>query len=176
MLKAVGRYTVTAKSGNLYTNSIINIIKKKYGDLNAEGEVTVRDLVLLRQALLGVKTSAHTIVADANGDETFNIADIIRLKKYFAGEADKLGPPEDIIAVIELKEDGRWTSPDSEYTEAPITVTAVKKVQAKTISSMTAAHIYSMAFRCQSEELISPTLKKRNFLQKLSKQALIPFW
>ena len=54
------------------------------GDLNRDREVDSRDLLRLRQMLVGTETLSPA--ADLNGDGTVDILDLVRFRRYLAGE------------------------------------------------------------------------------------------
>ena len=68
-----------------------------YGDANGDGEVTIKDLVLLRKFVAnyddstGTSTVAVESGADANGDGVITIKDLVLLRKYVANYDDSTG-------------------------------------------------------------------------------------
>ena len=63
-----------------------------YGDVNGDGTVDGKDLIVLRRYLVGAEVEIHT-GADVNGDGAVDGKDVIVLRKYLVGTA-QLGPTE----------------------------------------------------------------------------------
>ena len=55
------------------------------GDVNADGEVDIFDLVRLRKYLAGVDVALNESAADVNEDNEIDIFDLVRLRKSLAG-------------------------------------------------------------------------------------------
>lgn len=55
------------------------------GDVNGDGEVNNRDLVLMVRYLNGWKVQIHLSAAEVNGDGVYNIRDIARMQQYLNG-------------------------------------------------------------------------------------------
>lgn len=58
------------------------------GDVNCDEDIQSDDTISLIKILLGTETAQRVTTADTNGDGDINIIDLIRLKNYFAGEAE----------------------------------------------------------------------------------------
>lgn len=56
-----------------------------YGDANGNGEIDIKDLVLLAQYLAGWNVSIDSEISDCNTDGKVNIKDIVLLSQYLAG-------------------------------------------------------------------------------------------
>ncbi|MBR6646980.1 MAG: dockerin type I repeat-containing protein, partial [Clostridia bacterium] len=64
------------------------------GDINDDGEINVRDAVLLAQYLAGWNVEINDSAADVNGAETVDIRDAVLLAQYLAGwNVELVGPP-----------------------------------------------------------------------------------
>lgn len=61
----------------------------QYGDANNDGKIDVKDLVMLKKAILFKYSEADFV--DPNGDGLLNILDYICLNKYLAGNISQLG-------------------------------------------------------------------------------------
>lgn len=74
----------------LPVNSIITVTDFLYGDANGDGEINMKDVVLLRKYMAnfdydtGTSTVAIELGADANGDGQVNMKDVVLLRKYMA--------------------------------------------------------------------------------------------
>lgn len=55
------------------------------GDINRDGEITIKDLSMLKRYLAGWNVSINESVADVNGDGTINVKDNAAIKRYLAG-------------------------------------------------------------------------------------------
>ena len=62
----------------------------KYGDLNNDGKINLRDLGLLQQHLNGWETTANTAAGDLNSDGKVNLRDLGLLQQYLNGWDVKL--------------------------------------------------------------------------------------
>lgn len=71
--------------------------RRLYGDVNSDGLVNGRDVILLRQYIAGWDVSVDLKAANVNGDdaETVNGLDMILLRQYVAGWNVTLGPRDD---------------------------------------------------------------------------------
>ncbi len=58
--------------------------KVNYGDANSDGEIDVKDVVLLVQHLAGWSASVDEALSDCNGDGKINIKDVVLLAQYLA--------------------------------------------------------------------------------------------
>ncbi|MBR7132095.1 MAG: dockerin type I repeat-containing protein [Clostridia bacterium] len=67
------------------------VLFSSVGDADADGTVGATDLASLRKWLLKNNDVSAKKYLDANGDSKVDVADLIRLKKYLAGEGVRLG-------------------------------------------------------------------------------------
>lgn len=58
------------------------------GDVNGDGQVSVKDLIRLRRHLAGSQVELSTGNADLNGDGAVDVLDLARLRKLLTGAAD----------------------------------------------------------------------------------------
>ena len=71
-------------------NIIFNYIPKTItpGDVNDDGTVNMKDVILIRQSLVGL-TEIDPDPADVNGDGAVNMKDVILIRQYLVGIIDK---------------------------------------------------------------------------------------
>ena len=76
-------------------NGSVNVYSYTLGDINNDGNINMRDVVLLRQYIIGFKgitfTSVQLKAADVYADGSVNIKDLARLRQYVAGHNVTLG-------------------------------------------------------------------------------------
>lgn len=81
-----------------------NVVDKQYpdgkpaytlGDVNDDGEINLKDVVLLRQYYAGGDVTVNELAADVNGDGAVTLKDVVRLRQYYAGWDVQLGKSED---------------------------------------------------------------------------------
>ena len=77
-------------AANDAANSPRNGVVLKYGDLNNDGKINVRDLGLLQQSLNGWDVEINASAADLNNDGKVNIRDLGMLQQYLNGWDVKL--------------------------------------------------------------------------------------
>lgn len=85
-----GLYTIQLEgAGDWFgTKTLTYMIEPKriIGDLNDDGEINLKDVVLLRRYIAGGwNVTLDESVADINGDETVNLKDVVLLRRYIAG-------------------------------------------------------------------------------------------
>ena len=73
------------------------------GDVNSDGKVNMKDVLVLKKHLAGQKVDIDFIAADVNVDGTVNTTDLQLIKKYLAGWKIKLGEG---MCVITFDADG----------------------------------------------------------------------
>ncbi len=61
------------------------------GDVNGDGEVSMKDVLLMRKYLAGLDVEYNAQNADCNGDGEVNMKDVLMLRKFLANIIDKLG-------------------------------------------------------------------------------------
>lgn len=65
----------------------------EYGDVNGDGTIDVKDVLVLQKHILGVETQEiHLKYADVNGDSAVDLKDLLNVKKYLAEWDIVLGP------------------------------------------------------------------------------------
>ncbi len=72
-------------------NAIIKVHSIISGDSNNDGEVDIKDVVLLSQYLAGWQVDVVPYASDCNKDGTIDIKDIVLLAQYLAGWQIELG-------------------------------------------------------------------------------------
>lgn len=91
---------VTVRIDGIYKNGVespitydVNFfsVVKLYGDVNDDGDVDIRDVVLLYQRASGRNVSLNTSNADVNGDGQINIRDVVLLYQHASGWDVELG-------------------------------------------------------------------------------------
>lgn len=76
--------TPTDSTTGTTTETIVN--KAESGDVNGDGEVNLKDVVLIRRYIAGGwNVSLDEIIADVNGDGTVNLKDVVLIRRYIAG-------------------------------------------------------------------------------------------
>ncbi len=55
------------------------------GDVNEDGNVNLKDVLLLRKFLTGMEVTLNQTAADTNGDRDVNMKDILALRRYVVG-------------------------------------------------------------------------------------------
>lgn len=82
----------TKTSGLIATGDIINVDNKNftaiiYGDIEGDGAITIKDLLLVQKYLLGSHNlnDANKIAADASHDATVTIKDLLLIQKHLLG-------------------------------------------------------------------------------------------
>ena len=65
------------------------------GDVNDDGEINLKDVVLLRQYYAGGDVTVNELAADVNGDGAVTLKDVVLLRQYYAGWDVQLGKSED---------------------------------------------------------------------------------
>ncbi len=81
----------------------------KTGDVNADGEVSVADLVAIQKFLLGKKVSINSVNTDMNQDNIINIYDMILLKRQLLNPEKKTeSTPEPVTEPAEQRIEGQW--------------------------------------------------------------------
>lgn len=66
-------------------NGAINVNSYLLGDLNDDGKINMRDVVLLQQVVNGWNVAYNKDAADYNGDGKINMRDIVALQQYING-------------------------------------------------------------------------------------------
>ena len=65
--------------------------EKLLGDANDDGNVNMKDVLLMRKFLAGIDVTYNAQNADCNEDGTVNMKDVLQLRKYLAGLITELG-------------------------------------------------------------------------------------
>ena len=66
-------------------------VARLLGDANADGTVTMEDVLVMRKFLAGIEVSMDAVAADVNGDGVVNMKDVLIIRKYLAKIVTKLG-------------------------------------------------------------------------------------
>ena len=85
--------TVTAATERAVTTQ--KSVRTEYyitGDLNDDGEIDNRDLVLLQQFLNDWDVTIHALAADLSGDGDINNRDLVLMQQYLNGWDVELAP------------------------------------------------------------------------------------
>ena len=56
-----------------------------YGDVNGDGDVNMKDVLLLRKHIAGIGALIDLIAADVNGDDSVDMKDVLLMRKFIAG-------------------------------------------------------------------------------------------
>ncbi|MCF2595151.1 dockerin type I domain-containing protein [Pseudoflavonifractor phocaeensis] len=99
---------IAGSDGNTYrvctATYMGNVVDKQYpngkpaytlGDVNDDGEIKLKDVVLLRQYYAGGDVTVNELAADVNGDGSVTLKDVVLLRQYYAGWDVQLGKSED---------------------------------------------------------------------------------
>ena len=66
-----------------------------YGDIDGDGEVTMKDVLILRKFIAKLITEIDETAADVNGDKSTDMKDVLMMRKYIANIISELnGQPE----------------------------------------------------------------------------------
>ena len=83
------RMTLPTTASTTRPSIIIDVL---YGDANDDGEVNMKDVLLMRKFLANIPVTVNKKTADANGDGDVNMKDVLMVRKYLANIIDDLGP------------------------------------------------------------------------------------
>ena len=56
-----------------------------YGDANSDGEVNMKDVLVVRKHIAGIGGAVDSVAADVNGDGGVDMKDVLLLRKFIAG-------------------------------------------------------------------------------------------
>ena len=62
----------------------IQVSAVTYGDANGDGDVNMKDVLLVRKSIAGLGGMIDLIAADVNGDESVDMKDVLLMRKYIA--------------------------------------------------------------------------------------------
>lgn len=81
-----GETSITIKTADSkYTKTVaVSVISDK-GDINSDGEINIRDVVMLFQSVSKWDVTIDEASADVNGDDTINIRDVVLLYQSVSG-------------------------------------------------------------------------------------------
>lgn len=92
-VNSTGKITYTYLNGQTQT---INIIGITYGDVNDDGRINSKDVLMLRKAMVGiVNSSFNELAADVVTNGKLTSSDVLNIRKYIARYPIKLGPTDD---------------------------------------------------------------------------------
>ena len=57
----------------------------RYGDVNGDGEVNMKDVLVIRKSIAGQDVLIDQIAADVDGDGQINMKDVLLIRKFIAG-------------------------------------------------------------------------------------------
>ena len=63
-----------------------------YGDVNGDGEINMKDVLVMRKYIAGMDTAIDTVFADVQYDGNIDMKDVLKLRKYIAKIIDYIGP------------------------------------------------------------------------------------
>lgn len=89
--------SITIHEAELLDLSDAIIYNPEIGDVNADGKIDAADIALIRQALLGFVEADEYF--NVNGDESFDVRDLVRIKKL-AAHAEKVAAAEALAAAL----------------------------------------------------------------------------
>lgn len=72
-------------------DSVVSIISTMFGDANRDGEIDIKDAVILAQYLAGWTVDIDEFASDCNADGTVDIKDAVLLAQFLAGWSVELG-------------------------------------------------------------------------------------
>ncbi len=78
------------KNGDGITEVYVNGMVSPYGDANDDGEVNMKDVLVLRKIMANIDVECNRVNADANGDGELNMKDVLTLRKFLVGSIEKL--------------------------------------------------------------------------------------
>jgi alpha-amylase len=115
------------------------VVKRLYGDVNGDGEITIEDVTNIQKhiAALTVLTGANLTAGDVDGDGEISIADATLIQKYIAAYADHGRTGETFNANSDKPETQPQTTKATTQTQTTTAAQSTSAVQPTTIQQST---------------------------------------
>ena len=136
LLAACGANTASAAIGAINAKNGASIL---YGDANGDGEVNMKDALLIRRHIVDPTVSLDTVAADVDGDGDITMKDVLKVRKYIGHFIPALNPDTSEQPSTEPTE--TTTEPTSEPTE-PTEPTAAPPTARTTVAESSDPVIY----------------------------------
>lgn len=94
IIMAVGAFSVISVNAETATSTDTDN-EVKYGDIDGNSKVNIKDVTALQKYLVGIDVTADLTYADVNGDEVTDIADATTIQKYISHIIDDFSVVKD---------------------------------------------------------------------------------